>query len=465
MAGRVLWFYPRTLLWPRELTFIYPRWSIDAQVWWQYLFPIAAVAVLAGLYAARRRLGTGPLIAALCYAGMLAPALGFFNVYPMRYSFVADHFAYLPSLALIALGGGHRGAARRTHRRQRAGYVAAAPAAALLLLVLAVLTARQCGIYRDLRTLWTDTLAKNPGCWMAHNNFAMVLAGDGHLDDAIAHYREAVRLRPDFAEAHSNLGVALADQGQGRRRDRAVPARPCAGSPMTRKRTATWATSCRRRGRSTTPIAEYGAALQARPVVRGRTLQSRGDTRRAGEDGRGARALRPGPARQPRIRRAHNNIGNLLRGQGQLDAAIAHYTEALRLRPAYAEAENNLGVALAMQGKTTAALAHLEQALRVKPDYVEAYSNAGNVLQAQGRFAEAVAQYEEALRLQPTNADAHNNLGMALLAQGKKQGGHCALWGSRALEARQRSGAQQPRRRVTRAGVTPGAEAPLWFHW
>ena len=104
VAGRALWFYPRTLLWPRDLTFIYPRWSIDAQVWWQYLFPVAAVAALAGLYATRRRLGTGPLVAALCYAGMLAPALGVFNVYLMRYSFVADHFAYQADIALIVLG-------------------------------------------------------------------------------------------------------------------------------------------------------------------------------------------------------------------------------------------------------------------------------------------------------------------------------------------------------------------------
>ena len=44
VAGRAFWFYPRTLLWPQPLAFIYPRWSIDVQVWWQYLFPAAALA-------------------------------------------------------------------------------------------------------------------------------------------------------------------------------------------------------------------------------------------------------------------------------------------------------------------------------------------------------------------------------------------------------------------------------------
>ena len=93
IAGRALWFYAQTLLWPHRLTFIYPRWSINAHIWWQYLFPVAALAVIVGLYAARERFGRGPLVATLCYVGSLAPALGFIDVYPMRYSFVADHFA------------------------------------------------------------------------------------------------------------------------------------------------------------------------------------------------------------------------------------------------------------------------------------------------------------------------------------------------------------------------------------
>ena len=101
IAGRALWFYAAKLLWPHPLAFIYARWRIDAGVWWQYLFPIAAVVAVAALYVWRRRLGDGPLVAVLCYAATLAPALGFVNVYPMRYSFVADHFQYLPSVPQI----------------------------------------------------------------------------------------------------------------------------------------------------------------------------------------------------------------------------------------------------------------------------------------------------------------------------------------------------------------------------
>ncbi len=103
IAGRALWFYAGKLLWPANLTFIYPRWQVDPGVWWQWLFPLMAVAMVTILWSLRERIGRGPLVAVLFFAGTLFPALGFANVYPMRYSFVADHFQYLASAGLIAL--------------------------------------------------------------------------------------------------------------------------------------------------------------------------------------------------------------------------------------------------------------------------------------------------------------------------------------------------------------------------
>ena len=162
IAGRALWFYAGKLAWPVHLTFIYPRWKIEPEVWWQWLFPVAAVGVVAGLWLARRRIGKGPLVAVLFFAGTLGPALGFVNVYPMRFSFVADHFQYLAGVGLIVL------CAAGLNRVPRV-------IPAILVVVLGVLTWQQAGIYRNLETLWRDTLAKNPDCWMAHNNLGLLL--------------------------------------------------------------------------------------------------------------------------------------------------------------------------------------------------------------------------------------------------------------------------------------------------
>lgn len=97
IAGRAFWFYAGKLIWPHPLIFIYPRWQISGSMWWQHLYPLSAVGVIILLAVRRKQIGSGPLVAVLLFAGILFPALGFFNTFPMRYSFVADHFQYIAS--------------------------------------------------------------------------------------------------------------------------------------------------------------------------------------------------------------------------------------------------------------------------------------------------------------------------------------------------------------------------------
>jgi hypothetical protein len=91
LAGRVFWFYLGKLAWPAELIFVYPRWNVDASVWWQWVFTLAGLALLGVLIWWQRR-ARGPLAAALLFGGSLFPVLGFVNVYPFIFSYVADHF-------------------------------------------------------------------------------------------------------------------------------------------------------------------------------------------------------------------------------------------------------------------------------------------------------------------------------------------------------------------------------------
>src|SRR5581483_8396860 len=80
---------------------IYPLWNVDPHQSWQWLFPIAAIALVTALWLARGNWGGGPVVAALFFVDTLGPALGFVNSYPMRFSFVADHCQYLAGLGLI----------------------------------------------------------------------------------------------------------------------------------------------------------------------------------------------------------------------------------------------------------------------------------------------------------------------------------------------------------------------------
>jgi tetratricopeptide (TPR) repeat protein len=211
IAGRALWFYASKLAWPHPLVFNYPRWSIDPYVWWQYLYPAAAMSVVATLWWRRATLGRGPLVAVLVFAGTLVPALGFFDVYPMRYSFVADHFQYLASIALVALAV--EVARNAVVSNGRLSAPAGWAAAAGLLTVLGVLTWREIPEYQNPITLWRATIAENPDSWLAHSNLGMYLAERGELSIGIGHQQRAIELKPDFATAYDNLGTALARLG------------------------------------------------------------------------------------------------------------------------------------------------------------------------------------------------------------------------------------------------------------
>ena len=203
IAGRALWFYIGKLVWPFPMIFTYPRWDIDDSVGWQYLFPALFLLFIFVLWAARNKIGRGPLTAILFFAGSLFPALGFFNIYPMRFSFVADHFQYLASIGIFILIVA--GITRLLGNQARI-------ASLLLLLFLGHLTWQQVPIYKNVFTLWTDTVQKNPNAWMAHYNLANIFIAKQKTNEAVAHYREAMRIKPEFALAPYNLGNTLLAQ-------------------------------------------------------------------------------------------------------------------------------------------------------------------------------------------------------------------------------------------------------------
>lgn len=335
LAGRIIWFYLGKLLWPVDLSFVYPRWTIDVSAAWQYVYGLAAIAVLVVFWTLRQRT-RAPLAGALFFGGTLFPALGFFNVYPFVYSFVADHFQYLACLGVIvpvAAGLGRVLAAKSAWLRQGIP--------AVLVTLLGVLTWRQAHDYRDNITLYRATLAQNPRAWMASYNLGMELAARGQTDLAIASYRDALRLRPEYAEAHGNLGMALLTLPD--QKEAAVAELETA----VRLKPELWqAESNLANVLTTLPGREPEAILHYKAVLR----------------------------RRPELAEVQLNLGiALLSQRGGEAEAIPHFESALRTNPNLWQAHFVLAnTLLSTPGRRGEAIPHLEAVLRLKPDYTPA---------------------------------------------------------------------------------------------
>jgi len=211
VAGRAIWFYLAKLAWPCNLTFIYSKWNVDTARPGLYLFPLAFFLLSASLYYLQKRIGRGPLAGVAFFAVSLVPALGFFDVYPFRYSYVADHFQYLASLGVLTIIIGAGVSWFRGHQSYHR--TVGLPAAVLLLAALWTLTFRQTRIYHNSETLWQDTIAKNPSCWMAYNNLGIYYLQKGNQDQAEVCFQKAVLIDPGKVDQRSSLGLLHLSKG------------------------------------------------------------------------------------------------------------------------------------------------------------------------------------------------------------------------------------------------------------
>lgn len=380
LAGRVFWFYLGKLAWPSDLIFIYPRWTINPAAVWPWISLVAALALLAGLVWWSRHF-RAPLAAALIFGGTLFPVLGFINIYPFLFSYVADHFQYLSSLSVFALtAAGLSQIAVNLPRWSR--YVGGA----VLLATLGLISFGQAAIYHDEFTLFESTLARNPACWMAHHNLALALANDGRVEEALPHLETVLKLHPNYALAENNLGDDLS-----------------------------------RLGRQQEAIPHLEKAIQLQPNYAvahnnlGSTLMTMGQAAASVPHYEKALKIRP------EFAEAERNLGMALAILNRTGEALSHFERAVQLKPNYAEAELNRAVALMLLRGLPAALPHFERALELDPESAEAHDTFARALLQDKRLDDARMQYEEVVRLAPAQAKAQMNLALVLRQLGRTE--------------------------------------------
>jgi tetratricopeptide (TPR) repeat protein len=194
---------------------IYPLWRMDSSIWWNYLFPLGAFSLLMTAWILRRRIRWF-FASLVLFLLLIAPFLGFFNVGFFRFSFVADHFQYLPSLgAILPAAAGSTLILRRLQSWERlTGYLLCV----VLLAMLAKFSWQQAHAYRDADACYRSVIEKNPTSWEAHMNIGADLFKKGSLDEAMFHFRKVLEVRPDYPmaakRAYISLGNSFLKRGQ-----------------------------------------------------------------------------------------------------------------------------------------------------------------------------------------------------------------------------------------------------------
>ena len=215
IAGRALWFYIGKLIWPTNLAFSYPKWDINPADLSQYTWLLACVMVAWCIWFWRNRIGRGPVAALTFFAGTLFPMLGFFSLFTFVYTYVADHYQYVGSVGPITLFAAI--VYRILLRLEGLARNIVKIAFVFVLAVLGTFTWRQCHIYKDEETLWRDTIKKNPSSWLANNNLGAIFLLQNKLGDAINYFNEAMKvdLNIDINRAftYSNLAQVFEPQG------------------------------------------------------------------------------------------------------------------------------------------------------------------------------------------------------------------------------------------------------------
>ena len=305
-------------------------------------------------------------------------------------------------------------------------------------------------------------LQLNPSDYITHFNLALLLRSGVEItgnrdDEVIANLREAVRLRPDFVEAHDMLGAIFKQRGEN---DAAI---------------AELMQAQRLRAAHCEPVFDN---LRYEDLAL--LMEKKGDLKTAEVE------LSQATACDPLDKTAHFSLADILEKDGAPEKATGLIQGLAQRLPDDPEVRNRLARSLYAKGDLRGAMAAYRQALQQRPDFADAHYGLGNVLAGEGDFNAAIEEYNkacgsdspckdvrvlnargvaysskhdwysarsnllEATRLEPDNPEFHYNLGIALENQGNE-------WGKAYTSGRERLDDAQVQYRMA-SRLDPGNE-------
>jgi len=335
------------MLWPKGLAILYAHPGNTLAVWKGVLCGIALL-VITTISIKLIRKAPYFVVGWFWYLGTLIPVIGFITLGP---HLIADRYAYLPLIGIfVIIAWGVPELLKEWHYRKNV----LKASAGILILTLMPITWIQVSHWKSSITVFKHAIKvtdkKYPNFAVVHNNLGNALSAEQKIEEAISHYKMAIKINPDLADAHYNLGNALVAEGKNEE-----------------------------------AISHYKMAIKIKPDYAdaynnlGVALLNAKMTEEAIDYFKEAIRIRPDYAK------AYNNLGNALSAERKTEEAISQYKMAIKLQPDYAKAYNNLGSALFVERKIEEAISHYKMAIKINPDYAFAHNNLGNALLNKGR--------------------------------------------------------------------------------
>ncbi|MBF0286264.1 MAG: tetratricopeptide repeat protein [SAR324 cluster bacterium] len=409
VACRALLFYAQKLLIPYPLMFNYPRWELDIGLW-HNLSSLFTVVLLAGAFFGIWKSRYQPITYPVAYYGItLFPALGFFNVFPFRYSFVADHFQYLASLGLLilyvqtgiwfanqasfALKKAAEALSFVKMPEQQLKRFCANGMMMILLLILGCLTWKQTLIYKNLETLWEDTIAKNPHSWMALINLGAVYMERNQNQTAIEYFNRAIEINSSNSEAYIDRGLAYLNLRQ-------------------------YSNALEDHSRAVEIDPKYHRAY----MMRGLTYFHLQQYAKALQDYNQTIVMDPANAL------AYNHRGALYNRLKQYELALQNLNRSIQLDSHNSSAYINRGIVYIHQQQYEHAMNDFNQAVQLAPDEPDVYQNRGSLFLLIRQYKQAMADFDKVVALNPAKSKAYLHRGSMYMMVWKNKEKACLNW-------------------------------------
>ena len=329
--GKALWPSKLVALYPHP-TELYPAWQAGAAV---------LVLVLITTLVLRARKQRYLAVGWFWFLGSLVPMIGLVQVGAQA---MADRYAYIPFVGLFLMLTWLAADGAQTYRLSAAWLVI--PAVSCLL-VLGTLTYRQVGYWHDTESFWRRTLALTQNNYVAHDTLGYFLAKQGRTEEAAAHFRAALAIRPDDLPA--NLGLGTYEHG---------------------------------RGNLTAAIERYQlvARYTANELLRAEAYGNLGSAyRQMGESKKAQQYFERALQLAPEQTMAMIGLGLIAQKEGDLPEAVRQYSHAMAVEPTDV-GYLLLAEALRLQGRSEEAKAISDRVARFSPNLAEAQATAESLL-------------------------------------------------------------------------------------